>query len=152
MNILIVYATNSGTTMTAAGSVQQALEQAGHTVTQKLVNEATVEEFGTHDLVIFGSPSWDFDGREGEPHEDFVKFIQGAAGKTAEGKKFAIFGLGDRSYTHFCGAVDHLEKFVADLKGVLATASLRIDNYYQNLPANEQAITAWVQTLLSVLK
>lgn len=151
MNVLLVYSTNSGTTQIVAQTITDALNAASHTVTQIETLEADPAKFMTYDLVLLGSPSWDYEGKEGQPHEHYLPLFEKSKGVTAEGKSFAVFGLGDKSYTYFTGAVDVLEKYVAELKGKLIVPSLRIDTYYQNLPTNTVAIDEWIKNLLEAL-
>ncbi len=146
MNILLVYATNSGTTQTVAQMVSDALTQAGHTVTLKEAFQATPEDFTSPQAIILGSPSWDFDGKEGQPHEDYVP-LMGKMQTTTIEKPFAVFALGDSSYKYFCGAADHLEEFVKNLKGTLVTPALRIDKYYSDMNGNNEKVMAWVEEL-----
>ena len=151
MNILLVYATNSGTTQAIAQIVSDALTQQGHTVTIKEAAHAAPEDFASAQAVILGSPSWDFDGKEGQPHEDFLPLMDKMKGQQVA-KPFAIFGLGDTSYKYFCGAVDHLEEFVKTLQGNLLVPSLRIANYYTNLDQATQAVNTWITTLGEKIK
>lgn len=150
MNILLVWATNSGTTQTVAQNVTDALTQAGHTVTSKEARATTPEDFTSAQAIVLGSPSWDFEGHEGYPHEDFLPLIEKM--KTTEvTKPFAIFGLGDSSYKFFNGAVDHLEEFVKSMKGTLLVPSLRIDKYYSDMTGNMEKVNAWIEQLKSKL-
>lgn len=126
--------------------VNDELTKAGHTVTVKEARSATPEDFTAPQVVLLGSPSWDFDGNEGFPHEDIIALTDKM--KTTDvAKPFAIFGLGDSSYKFFCGAVDHLEKFVNERKGTLLTPSLRIDKYYSDMDGNNTKIMAWLEEL-----
>jgi flavodoxin I len=68
-----------------------------------------------------------------------------------ENKKFAIFGLGDSSYKHFCGAVDHLEELVKTMKGTLIVPSLRIDKFYSDQTGNMDKINAWADSVVTAL-
>ncbi len=146
MNILLVFATNSGTTQTVAQMVSDELTKAGHTVTIKEARSATPEDFTTPQAILLGTPSWDFDGNEGFPHEDMITLMDKMKTATVM-KPFAIFGLGDSSYKFFCGAVEHMEKFVSDVKGTLLTPSLRIDKYYSDVDGSNAKITAWLEEL-----
>ncbi len=146
MNVLLLFTTNSGSTQAASDVVRNALTGAGHTVTVKNPKETTFDEVSGADLVVFASPSWDYEGKEGQPHEDFNALLKEFEGKTLEGKPFAIVGLGDTSYTHYCGAVDVLEEYVGKLNAKLAVPSLRIDRYYQNSDA-PQAVKTWAENL-----
>lgn len=146
MNILLVWATNSGTTQTVAQMVSDALTAAGHTVTSKEVREVTPQDFTAAQAILLGSPSWDFEGHEGYPHEDFLPFIEKM--KTTEvAKPFAVFGLGDSSYKFYNGAVDHLEEFVKNMKGTLVVPSLKIDKFYNDQTGNTDKVNAWIEEL-----
>ncbi len=146
MNILLVYATNSGTTQTVAAMIGDALTQAGHAVTVKEARVTAPEDFTNPQAVLLGSPSWDFDGHEGYPHEDLLALMDKMKTATVA-KPFAIFGLGDSSYKFYNGAVDHLEEFVKNAGGTILTPSLKIDKYYSDMDGNNTKITAWVEEL-----
>lgn len=147
MNVLIAYATNTSSTMMAAQTVADTLTSLSHAVSLKTVLDTTVEELGNYDLIVLASPSWDFEGQDGMPHEWFIEFMKKAEGQSYAGKKFAILGLGDSSYTHFCGAVEHLEAFVTKTGGVLAAPSMKIDRFFENQDTYTQQLTDWATTL-----
>ena len=146
MNILLLYTTNSGSTQTAADIVKSDLTAAGNTVTMKNPKSSTFDEVKSADLIIIASPSWDYEGKEGQPHEDFNNLLKEFEGKTLADKSFAILGLGDSSYTHFCGAVDVFEESIKKLSAKLIIPSLRIDRYYQNHDA-PQLVKSWTKSL-----
>ncbi len=149
MNVLIIYATFSGSTLTAAQLIEAVLKRKGHAVTLKSANEADPSEMNNYDLVVLGSCTWDFSGLEGQLHSYFVDFAKKLQGKDFSQKKFAVFGLGDKTYTHFCAAVDHLEKIVADVKGQKIKDSLRIDRFYFNQEAETKRLQSWAEKLVS---
>jgi flavodoxin I len=123
MNILLIFATYSGGTQTAAQTITDNLQKQNHSVNcQKHFRKPPQKTWIAHDAIILCSPTWDFDGKEGMPHEDFVHFMENNKEKSWEGKPFAVMCLGDSSYTHFCGSVDHLEAFIRNAKGNLAIA------------------------------
>jgi len=131
MNILLLYATYSSGTDIASQTVNDILSQK-HKVTRKLV--------------------WDYEGKEGQPHQDFINFILNCANKTFENKSFAVFGLGDSSYAHFCGGVDELNSFVNKIKGKLIIDSLKIDGFYFNQADNLEKITSWTNDLMNKIQ
>lgn len=57
-----------------------------------------------------------------------------------------MFGLGERSYTYFCGAVTHLEAFIKRAKGTLIMPSLKVDGFYMRPEAGE-TVTKWANEL-----
>lgn len=155
MHILVAYATNSSGTLVASVVIANSLKNAGHNVTHKDIRAVLPSELTKYDVIVFGSPSWDYkspEGRlEGQPHEFFRKFIKDASGTSLPEKRFAIFGLGDTAYIKFTGAVDHLEAFVNKMSGKLVIPSLRIDGFYFNQPENEKRAALWADELAKVL-
>jgi flavodoxin I len=147
MNICILYATYSGGTETAAQTLLNTLKEKGHTVTISSPSTIKPGEVTQTDCTIFCTPTWDVNGNDGQPHEDFFKLMDAVKGQSWDGHRFAILGLGDSSYPHFCGSVDVLESFVASMKGSLALPSLRIDGFFYNQAENTQKIIAWARTL-----
>lgn len=149
MKILIAYATNSGGTQMAASQVESHLT--GHEVTSKQISEVTFDELNNFDVLIFATPSWFTNNQDGMPHDDWVAFIDANKDKKLAGKKFALFGLGDSSYDHFCGGIEHVEKFVDALGGVRIVDTLKIDGYYTNQTQSEQLINDWCVNLTQKL-
>ncbi len=148
MDVLIAYATNSGGTFFATQVVENALKSKKHSVTRKEIEETSVADLKKFDLIIFASPSWNYDGAEGELQTSFKKFVQNYSGDSLKGKKCAVFGLGDSSYLYFCGAVDRLEKFVTDKGGALLAPSLRIDGYYKDEALHNEKLEQWIYSIL----
>src|SRR3990170_6178698 len=151
MKVLIVFATNSGGTQLAADLAKETFLKNNHQAVIKEVREVNPDEFANFDLVILSSPSWDYEGLEGQPHPDYRPFMEAAHGKKFVGKRFAVLGLGDSSYTYFCGAVDNLENFVRELGGTFIDKSLKIDGFYLDQATNSQKITDWSQNLAQKL-
>lgn len=151
MNILLVYATNSGTTMMAAQTMSDVLTKKGHLITMKEARVTSVEDFNASQAIILGSPSWEFEGRDGMPHEDIMSLIEKLKTSTFDGKPFAVFGLGDSTFPHFCGAVTHLEEFITTVKGKLVVPSLKIDKFFNDQTGNTEKITKWAESLIVAL-
>lgn len=148
MKILIVYATYSSGTEIASKALQESLKK-NHEVVLQNVTDTKPYQFKEFDFIFLASPSWDYDGLEGQPHQDFVDFMESTKNITVENKPFAVFGLGDSSYAVFCGAVDHLENFVKNLKGKLVTPSFRIDGFYFHQEKSVTQLLSWGQSAIS---
>lgn len=146
MNILIVYATYSGSTREAIQLVSAELTKSGHTVTVKTSREATPQDCLDADFLILASPSWDYEGREGQPHEDFQVFFKAVDQTQFSGKPYAVLGLGDTAYPHYCGAVDIIEEFMNTRGAKRAAESLRIDKYFSSHD-NPQKVIGWASSL-----
>ncbi len=134
-----------------ANLVADVLRRGSHTATVQHVRDTKQDQLSGYDVILFGSPSWDYNGKEGQLHEEMRIFVEGTNNLSLEGKKVAVFGLGDSSYMYFTGAVSHLEKFVADCHASLLVPSLRIDGFYFDLDANEKKVHEWAAEVLQQL-
>lgn len=154
MKILVIYATNSGGTYLAAQIAEEILSGLGHEISLKKAGETDPLEIINYDSVILGSNSWNYNKAEGQPHEEMRKLLEKITGAniSLEGKKFAVFGLGDSSYMYFCGAVDVLEKFLREKKAALLTPSLRIDGFFLKQVENTEKVKRWATELGKTLK
>ena len=150
MKCTLLYGTLSGSTMTAAGVVSEVLTAAGHQVDSIMVDGATKDQIKESQVVILGSPSWEDEGKDGQPLPDMTKFLKSLTPEDLAGKKVAIFGLGDTSYQHFCGAVDVMTELLKVNGASPVIEPVRIDRYY-SLPDNENKIRAWAETLAKSL-
>lgn len=146
MKCTLLYGTLSGSTMTAAGIVSDVLTAAGHQVDSIMVDGATKDQIKDAQLVILGSPSWEDEGKDGQPLPDMTKFLKTLTAEDLAGKKVAIFGLGDTSYQHFCGAVDVMTELLKVNGASPVIEPVRIDRYY-SLPDNENKIRSWAEAL-----
>lgn len=152
MNMLIVYGTNSSGTAVVADSIAETLRAAGHQLTVQHARDTTVDLFTKDfDLVILGSCTWerftaDHKKLEGQLQQHMLAFVEAATPPAQQ--RFALFGLGDSSYTSFCAAADHLETAVTKWNGQLVHPTLRIDAYFFDLKKNRQRVTDWAQALV----
>lgn len=147
MNILLSYATNSGSTYLVSSRIKKLLEDFSYTVVLKEIAETTEADIKNADICLWGSPSWDHEGKEGQPHLAFIQFFENNQDIDFHQKKCAVFGLGDRHYHYFCGAVGYLEQFILQHHGVLLTDSLKIDTFYCNEMSSCQMIDSWVDKI-----
>lgn len=151
MQITIVYATYSNSTALACEQLCQLLTNAGHSVSLQTATETTKDTLLKPELLVLASPSWDYNGQQGMPHEDFLTMQQAVGDVALQGKLTAILALGDSSFTYFCGAADHLTKWLADHGGKAVVPPLMIDQYYANEATARQQIADWSTQLLDAL-
>jgi flavodoxin short chain len=123
--ILIVYGSTTGNTETTAEIIEKTLSQKGFDVTLKDVSYISPKETKGYDIVLLGSSTWGED--EIELQDDFASFYDEMDKADLSGRKAAVFGCGDSSYTYFCGAVDAIEDKVKELGGELISEGLKID-------------------------
>lgn len=156
MKILIVYATNSGSTRIASEAMQEAWVRCGNSVVLRSAHDVQPEELNAFDLVIFGSCTWELTTPkrhfEGQLQQHFIEFKNRLAGKQFIGKRFAVFGIGDSSYSNFCIAANHLEVLVKQIGGTQVGPTLRIDSFFYDQSANEKKIHSWAQSILKLMR
>ena len=146
MTILIAYATNSGSTYLVAKHLSDQLKKKNLDNTLINVIELGVDDVLKYDLVFFGSNSWDFERKEGQPHHAFIQFLDQAKSVNWQGKKFAMFGCGDKTYMRFCGALDILSEFIESHDGNLVSKPLKIDRFYFNdQDETFKQVDAWLE-------
>lgn len=146
MKILIIYATYTGGTQEASMIIKNHLEKNKHTIKYQIASEVNVKDINKYDLVIVCTPTWDYNGQDGMPHEDIVKTFNKST-FNFEKAKFAIMGLGDSSYPKFCGSVDYLEKIILKNKGQLIRPLLKIDGFFYNHDKATQVINDWIKQI-----
>lgn len=151
MSICIMYATNSGSTYTAAKVIAEKLREAGHEVSLYNARENRLSDCLQADFVIWGSPSWKWEEDEGAPHETFIERMSQENDIDFSGKRFAVFGCGDSDYTYFCGAVDKLSTFITEHHGEIITEPLRLDGFFFNLDSSVASAQNWAAELSSRL-
>lgn len=150
MKCLLIYGTLSGSTMTAAELIGSTIRATGHEVDVLPIENVTKDLLAAHDALIIGSPSWEDQGKDGQPLPEITAFLSSLTAQDLAGKKTAFFGLGDVAYPHFCGAVDVMESKLKEFGVTPVTASLRVDRYY-SLPDNEQKVKTWAENLGKLL-
>lgn len=150
-NILLVYATNSSGTFQAAELIQAELERAKHTVTMQHARDTQPEDLKKYPIVILGSCTFELfvDGQrlEGQLQIHMHALAQALQHMKMPDQRFALFALGDRSYTDFCHAADLLEAVVDDMDGKLLVKTLRIDSWFFEIHANRTRVRDWTEQL-----
>ena len=124
--ILIAYGSTTGNTAEVADWIAENLRGKGLDVTAEDCAGLSFDDLcAGYDLVVLGSPTYGDDPIEIQ--EDIEPLLDDLEKTSISGKKVAVFGCGDRSYTHFCGVVDVIEGRVKDCGGSLVVDSLRVD-------------------------
>ena len=135
---LVVFGSTTGNTETVAEVVAKVLEESGMVVDLK--DAAKVKAAGLaegYDLVLFGCSTWGDDAIELQ--EDFIPLYDDLDAAGLGGRKVAVFGCGDSSYTHFCGAVDAIAEKAASLGAKVIDLPLKIDGEPDEAEARDWA-------------
>lgn len=136
--------------MTVADLIAAALKEAGHEVDVITVDSIGKEQLAVFDAWVVGSPSWEDAGKDGQPLPEMTTLLTTLTKEDITNKKIALFGLGDTSYPHFCGAVDVMKSYLDALGVTLVGEPLKIDKYYAD-PQNESKAVEWAKALGGLL-
>lgn len=147
MNILLVYETYSGGTMSAANFISKLLTEKGHQVTVKKASQSSLTEFNNYDFIILGTPSWLERKEEGQPHENFIKFMETYKDTIISPVPCAVFGLGDETYAHFGKGADRVAEFLQEKGCSVISKPYKVDGYYFNQEKNEKQLSDWIESL-----
>lgn len=139
---LIVYGSTTGNTKDVATVIESVLKDAGLDVVLQNVEDVKADKLADgYDAVLFGCSTWGDD--DIELQEDFIPLYENLDKADLDGKKVAVFGCGESSYTHFCGAVDAIEEKAAKIGARIVGTPLKIDGVPD---VNE--VKAWADKIL----
>lgn len=148
MNICIAYETYSSTTETVVEIISKSLKEKGHTTTIKRMRDThSVSDIKTCDLTIFATPSWFERDKEGQPHIAFLEFMDSNKDATFDGMKFALVGLGDSTYAHFCHAIDMIGGYLTEHNAIQVGETLKLDSFFFNSEAQTKRLHEWIEKL-----
>ncbi len=87
------------------------------------------------------------EGDPPEPAVDFYEFLQGRKAPRLEGVKFAVLGLGDSSYEHFCQTAKDIDHRLEELgaERIHARAECDVDFERTAVPWLDAALTAFAR-------
>ncbi len=140
---LIVYGSTTGNTESVSDSIAKVLERNG--IEAVIRDSADVTASGLsngYDVILFGCSTWGEE--EIELQDDFIPLYDDLENAGLKGKKVAVFGCGDSSYTHFCGAVDAIEQKSEQLGADIILDSLKIDG-----DPDEDEVTDWSEKVVA---
>ena len=144
---IIVYGSETGNTESIAKKAGELLVSAG--VETEVVSAAGVKAEGLcagRDLALFGCSAWGTD--EVELQGDFNELFEKFDSIGASGVKCACFASGDRSFEHFCGAVDGIGRKLEELGANIVAEGLRCEG---DASDNESEIASWVDEIIKSL-
>ncbi|MBP9758205.1 flavodoxin family protein [Candidatus Dojkabacteria bacterium] len=122
--ILIIYGSTTGMTELVAFEIEKTLKENKVEVALKNVLEANINDLADFDNVLFGVSTWDF----GCLQYDFEPFHVALKTYDLTGKKFSVFGTGDKSYgDSYCEAVRIVKQTCLDQGGDLLIERLEVE-------------------------
>ncbi|NOU70168.1 flavodoxin [Paenibacillus sp. LMG 31458] len=121
--IIIVFASMTGNTEEMADAIAEGLKEAGIEPVVKNVIDTNAEEITHFDGIILGSYTWG----DGDLADDFLDFYDEMDDIQLDGKKAAVFGSCDSSYSEYGAAVDTLVTKLKELGAEVTLEGLKIE-------------------------
>jgi sulfite reductase (NADPH) flavoprotein alpha-component len=143
--LLVLYGSQTGTAERLARQVAGEAAQQGFAAKAVEMNACQAEELKQHSRLLVVTSTWG----DGDPPDNAVTFWQllnSAAAPRLDGAKFAVFGLGDRNYSDFCGAAKKFDARLEQLGASRIHARIDCDSDY------EAQLMSWSQNVWPVLK
>lgn len=140
---LIVFGSTTGNTESVSDTIAKFMEEKGVEVVIKDAADASPSGLADgYDAILLGCSTW---GEEDiELQDDFIPLYEDLEESGLSGKKVAVFGCGDSSYTHFCGAVDAIEEKAEQLGATIMVDSLKIDG-----DPDRDEVVGWSEDVLA---
>ncbi|SEP98340.1 sulfite reductase (NADPH) flavoprotein alpha-component [Ectothiorhodospira magna] len=122
-DILVAYASQTGTAARLADLTRQALQAGGARVMQASVAGLSPVEFkGFRQVFLIASTAG-----EGQVPEQARSFLKALEGADLAGCRFSVLALGDRGYTHFCRGGEQLRSALMAAGGEEALPMVKVD-------------------------
>lgn len=121
--VIIVYSSLTGNTEEMSEVIESGVKEAGLEVVRKDGYDAKAAELLDYDGIIIGAYTWG----DGELPDEFLDFFEEMEELDLTGKKAAVFGSGDTSYPHYCGAVVLIENKLRELGAEIVHESLKFE-------------------------
>lgn len=146
----VFVATMTGLAEAAADEVCSAIHEAGFAAEMRLMEDAGVDTLAEFDVIVIVSSTHGHGDVPDNGHAFFecIEQVQSLAGKS-----FAVYALGDRTYSDtFCNAGEKFDKLLA-LKGATRIAPLRRHDASSGTLAEDEAgkwAVEWITTVSEV--
>ncbi|WP_386697154.1 assimilatory sulfite reductase (NADPH) flavoprotein subunit [Lonepinella sp. MS14436] len=144
LSISVLSASQTGNTRKIANLLVERLQAQNLSVKQINIGDYKTKNLAEEDVVLLLTSTQG----EGEPPEEAVslhKFLFGKKAPKLDSVRFAVLGLGDSSYEHFCGAAVEFDQRLAELG-----ASRLLDR--QDCDLDYQATAeGWIDRIVPVL-
>ena len=145
--ILMVFGSSTGNTENIAHLIAKKIAAKGHQLTIINAAEAKPDHLALdYDAVLMGCSAWGEE--EVELQDDFATFFEDIDKMDLKDKKVAAFASGERSYPHFCGAVDVIVEKAKELGATIIADGLKLEG---DGSADDAEITSFANDVLKAL-
>lgn len=136
---LVAFASQTGFAERIAEATAAALRAGGGTVAMAPLGEIDAALLARTRMALFIATTTG----EGDPPDDAARFVARMMGEpqALQGTRFAVLGLGDRNYRHFCHFGHRLDRWLADSGATREADLIEVDN------GEAGALRHWQQNL-----
>lgn len=146
-NILLTYSTLGGATESLTKDLFSLLVDEYSLIKFEIdgVEKLDPTNLSKFDLIIFGASTYDED-----MNFDAMQFFLNLekSKKDLSGVKFYLFGIGDRAYSDFCGAIDKIGEKIIVNKGEVLTENLKLEAY--PVPEALDTLKKWAESFIEI--
>ena len=122
-DILVAHASQTGTAARVATATAQLLEEGGERVALAPLGTVSPDHLGRFRLVLIVAATTG----TGDVPDGAMRFVKALRPGTMTGVRFAVLGLGDRTYAHFCGGAEKLRTAMLGAAGSEVAPMARAD-------------------------
>ena len=147
--LLILYATQTGNTQEVATELYKKLSALFPEITFSLKNitAVSVKDIIAIGQVILGASTWD---ENLNPDADYFFSFVAKGNTNFSSCRFALFGLGDRVFADFCGAMPAIAQALTNRKATVYSPVFTMDGMPDDKKNSDLA--AWAKEFLESLK
>ncbi|OLS40685.1 flavodoxin domain-containing protein [Bacillus sp. MRMR6] len=137
MKLAVVYASQSGNTEELAELLFRICLEQGGKASLFSVEDFPHENLTSFDAVMIGTYTWG----NGEIPLEMMGLYQAFEKQDAKNVMTGVFGTGDSSYPHFCGAVDHFRDMLFRKSRLAVTLKIELRPQSKDLERCEKFVS-----------
>ncbi|MCZ8524106.1 MULTISPECIES: flavodoxin [Paenibacillus] len=122
-HVVLIFASMTGNTEDMADAVGEGVQSAGAELTQKNVMDTNASELEQYEGIILGAYTWG----DGDLPDEFLDFYDELDEVDLTGKKAAVFGSCDSSYSAYGAAVDTLLEKLKERGAEIVAEGLKVE-------------------------
>jgi NADPH-dependent sulfite reductase flavoprotein alpha-component len=141
---LVVWASQTGNAEELAARVAELLENTGRRARLVNMDDCTLADLAAADDLLVVTSTFG-DGGPPDNGADFWNRLQSADAPALDGVRYAVLGIGDRSYDNFCGHAKSLDARLSDLGAAKLLDRADCEAY------DEEPMAQWAQQVTTLI-
>ena len=145
MSVKILYGTETGNSEALAVQASEALKEAGIEADVLDMGNVSLNDLKGYDKALFITSTWG-DGDAPGNAIALLEELKSEKTKCLSELNYAVFGIGESIYEHFCQAAIDFDEAVFDL------GAKRIESLEKSEEDNEENLKNWIEKIIPKLK